>query len=131
MGNTPFYQNDLIWGHPVQILPLVIWVVLDPERFSLIVRIDKSHWETIALSYTSVIAQGQRPIDSRVGDRSPEIDDLETTFKELWDIGGWEMSVHTRDRGLVGLIDVRLGHRLTAIRTVAHLAWTTATNGWE
>ena len=109
----------------------MIWVILDPERFSLIVRIDKSHRETVVLSYTSVIAQGQRPIDSRVGDRSPEIDDLETTSKELWNVGGWEMSVHTRDRGLVGLVDVRLGHWLTAIRAVANLAWTTATNGWE
>ena len=109
----------------------MIWVVLDPERFSLIVRIDKSHWETVVLSYTSVIAQGQRPIDSRVGNGSPEIDGLETTFKELWNIGGWEMSVHTCDRGLVGLVDVRLGHQLTAIRTVANLAWTTAMNSWE
>jgi hypothetical protein len=41
--NMPFDQNDLIWGHSVQILPLVIWVVFDQERFSLIVRFYKSH----------------------------------------------------------------------------------------
>jgi len=125
----PFDQNDLIRGHPVQILPLVIWVIFDQERFSLIVRFYKSHWERIVLSYTPVIAQAERPIDSRVGDRPPEVDDLETTFKELWDVGSWEMSVHTLDSGLVGLVGVHLGHRLTW--TVFNLAWTTATNGWE
>jgi hypothetical protein len=127
----PFDQNDLIWSHSVQILPFVIWVVFDPERLSLAVRIYKSHREGVVLSYTPVIAQAQRPVDSRVGDRPPEVDNLETTFKELWDVGSWEMSMHTRDRGLVGLVDVHLGHRLAAIRTVVNLAWTTATNGWE
>jgi hypothetical protein len=127
----PFDQNDLIWGHSVQILPLVIWVVFYPERFSLMGWIYKSHWERVVLSYTPIIAQAQRPVDSRVGDRSPKVQDLETTFKELWDVGSWEMSVHTLDRGLVGLVDMHLGHRLTAIRTVVNFAWTTTTNGWE
>ena len=125
----PFDQNDLIWGHSVQIPPLVIGVVFDPERFSLAVRIYKSHWERVVLSYTPVIAQAERPINSRVGDRPPEVDDLETTFKKVWDVGSWEMSVHTRDRGLVGLVDVHLGHWLTAIWTVVNLTWTTAANG--
>ena len=129
--DMPFDQNYLIWSHSVQILPLVIWVVFDPERFSLAVRIYESHWEGVVLSYTPVIAQAERPVDSRVGDRPPEVNDLETPFKELWDVGGWEMSMHTRDRGIVGLVDVHLSHRLTAIRTVVNLAWTTATNGWK
>ena len=94
----PFDQNNLIWGHPVQILPLVIWVVFDHERFSLVVRIDKSCRERIVLSYTSVIAQAQRPVDSGIGDGPPEVDDLEATFKELWDIGGREMSVNAHNR---------------------------------
>jgi len=116
----------------VQILPFVIWVVFDPERFSFTVRvrIDKCCWEKITLIYAPVIAQTQRPVDSRIGDGPPEVDYLEATFKELWDIGGREMSVNTRDRGLVGLVNVHLGHWLTPIGAIVKLAWTTATNGW-
>ena len=36
----PFEQNDLVWCHPVKILPFVIRVIFDPESFSLTVRID-------------------------------------------------------------------------------------------
>ena len=75
----------------------MIWVVFDSERFSLALRIDKCRWEIIVRIYTPVIAQSQRPVDSGVGDGPPEVDDLEATFEELWDIGGREMSVNTRD----------------------------------
>ena len=117
----------------MQILPFVIWVVFDPECFSpaVGVRKDECRWEIIALSYTPIIAQAQRPVDSRVGDGPPEIEDLEATFKEFWHIGGWEMSVNTRERGLVALVEMHLGHRLAPIGTIVRLAWTTATNGWE
>jgi hypothetical protein len=114
----------------MQILPFVIWVVLYPERFSLAVRIDECRWEIIVLIYTPEIAQTQRPVDSRVGDGPPEVDDLEATFKKFWDISGREMSVKTCDRGLVALVDVHMDHRLTPIRSIVELAWTTATNGW-
>ena len=39
--DMPFEQNDLVWCHPVQILPFVIWVIFDRENFSLAVRIDE------------------------------------------------------------------------------------------
>jgi len=45
----------------------MIWVVFDHEHFSLVVRIDKSRQEIILLIYIPVIAQAQRPVDSRVG----------------------------------------------------------------
>jgi hypothetical protein len=116
----------------VQILPFVIWVVFDPERFSLMVRvrIDECRWEIITLAYAPVIAQARRTVDSRVSDGPPEVDYLEATFKELWDIGGRQMSVNTRDRGLVASVNVHLVYRLMPIGTIVELAWTTATNGW-
>ena len=130
-GNIPFYQNNLIWSHPIQVLPLVIWVILDPKRFSLALGKDQRHWESVTLIDTPIIAQTKGPIDRGVDNGPPEVDDLEATFKELGRFVGWEVSVHTRDGGLVGLVDVHLDRRLTAIRTVAHLTWTAATNGWE
>ena len=127
----PFEQNDLIWRHPVQILPFVIWVIFDPESFSFAVGIDERCGEVISLIYTPEIAQAQRPINSRVGDGPPQVNDLEAIFKELRDIGGRKTSVNTLDRGLVGLVDMYLDHWLTPIGTIVELAWTTATNGWE
>ena len=129
-SDIPFDQNDLIWGHPVQILPFVIGIIFDHERFSFAVGIDKSRREIILLIYTPIIAQAQRPVDSRVGDGPPQVNDLETIFKQLRDVRRRKMSANTLDRRVFGLIDVNLGQRLTLIGTNTQLAWATATNGW-
>ena len=108
----------------------MIGVIFDHERFSLVVRIDKSRREIIFLIYAPVIAQAQRPVDSRVGNGPPQVNDLEAILEELRDVSGWKMSANTLDRRLVGLIDVNLGHRLTFIGTNIQLVWGMATNGW-
>jgi len=115
----------------MQIFPLVIWVILDPKRFYLAVGKDQCHGESVALIYTPIIAQTKGPIDRGVGNGPPEVDDLEASFKELWRFIGWEVLVHTRDGGLIGMVDVHLDRRLTAIRIVVHPTWTTVTNDWE
>jgi hypothetical protein len=106
-------------------------VVLDTERLAFVIRVPEGRGHQVVLRVdAAVIAERERPVPRRVVDRTPEVDDLEAVLQQLWDVFGGQVSVDTGNRGLGGLVDVNLRHRLTFLGAVVELAGTATTDGW-
>ena len=105
----------------------MILVVCDTERLAFAVGVYKRNWEHVLLHvHAPVVAECKRPIPRCVFDGSPEVDDLEAIFEELWDISGGEMAVHARNRRWGRLVDMDLRDGLALSHLVLALAWQAA-----
>jgi hypothetical protein len=114
----------------MKILPLVVLIRLHAKSFSFPFRGDTCDGDHVLLYIdTSVVAQRQRPVISRVLNRTPEVDDLEALGKQLRHLLSGEMAVHARNGRCIGLIDVHLRYRLAVVCAI-DLAWLAATNGY-
>lgn len=124
--DSPFDQSKFIWLHAPQVFPLVVRVELDTESLSLPVGVDKVGRSEVLLEIdTPEVTEGERPIPSSMVNWTPEVDDLEAMLQQLWNVLGWEMAMDTGYRGLGGLVDMYIGNRLTLVRAIINLAWTT------
>jgi hypothetical protein len=47
--HLPFDKDKLLWGHGIQVFPLVVWVVFDSKCLTLAVRVYKSHRHQVFL----------------------------------------------------------------------------------
>ena len=93
----------------MKVLPVVIFVILESQCFTFAIGEYKSYWERVFYNIkASKITQCQRPIYSRNCDGSPEVDNLEATFKEFRDVRGREVFADFSDGCGDGLIDVNL-----------------------
>lgn len=62
----------------------MVFVVSHAVRLALAVRVDKRHGKRVLLGvHAPVVAECKRPVERRVVDRAPEIDDLESAREEL------------------------------------------------
>ena len=78
----------------MKVLPFVIRIVLDTQCFSLTIGIYQRNWKRVTFWVdTSVVAESKRPVNSRLGDGPPEIDNLEPTPQKGWCIGGGKMAM--------------------------------------
>ena len=94
-STLPFDQNDFFRGDFTVILPLVILVVPYPHHLSLVIRKDQCDRKRVRLRIDAVIvAQRKGPVESRMRDGPPEVDDLEAMLEELGDIGGRKVPLH-------------------------------------
>lgn len=50
-----------------------------------------------------------------MGDRSPEIEDLEAMAEQILGVGGGKVTMDTSNRGCGGLVDVDIGYRLASL----------------
>lgn len=68
----------------MEVRPLMAFVVFHAVRLALAVRVDKRHGKRVLLGvHAPVVAECKRPVERRVVDRAPEIDDLESAREEL------------------------------------------------
>ena len=82
----------------MKVFPLVILVILHSHCFTFAIGVNKRYRERVLFGIkASIITETQGPIYSRSSDRSPEVDDLKTPFKEFRNISRREMSVDPSD----------------------------------
>ena len=83
--NAPFKEHNLVGSHATKICPSVIWVIFGRICLAFAVRIDARDGEHVILGVeTPKIAERERPIQCRMGNGSPQVDYLETTFRDRW-----------------------------------------------
>jgi hypothetical protein len=126
-----FDEDTLIKFHAPHILPLLTLVMTDAvrlTRFSF--SIYKCHREDIMLQIeTTIVAKCERPVQSDVGNRTPDIDDLEAFLQELRGLVRRKMLVNASDRSSCRLVDVYLNSGLAFSKGIFLLARLAAANG--
>src|ERR1700744_6404290 len=77
LENLPFDEYELIWSHPLQILPTMFTRMLHGPGLTLPIRIFEGLRHTISLQVDGAeIAKSQRTIVRCASNGTPEIDDL-------------------------------------------------------
>lgn len=128
----PFDEDGLVRCHPIKVLPLVVGIILDTQGFTLAIWVHQCNWEHIVLRVdTSVVAEGEGPVDGGVRNWSPKIYDLESTFEQGRSFLSWKVAVNTSNCGWSGLIDVRLGDGLTLLSVRINFSRSTTAKGYE
>lgn len=108
-GDEPFDKHSFLWGHAPQILPAMLGIVLDTVGLSASFRGDARYGDEIVVFVDgAVVAEGERHVKGWMGQRPPEIDDLESMLEELGRLGGGEMEMDSGDGRRGGLVDVDL-----------------------
>jgi hypothetical protein len=109
----------------------MVLVKFHTKRFAFAVGVDERDGDHILLHVdASVVAQRQRPVDGRIFDGAPEVDDLEALRKQLRHLLSGEMAVHARYGRSRGLVDVHPRYRLAGVwAIVTDVAWSVAANG--
>jgi hypothetical protein len=114
----------------MKVLPLMVLVVLHTKSFAwFAVGVDERDRNHVVCADASVVTQRQRPVEGRVLDGAPEVDDLEALRKQPRHLLGGEMAVHARDGRSRRLVDVHRRYRLAVLGAVVELAWPVAADG--
>lgn len=130
--DIPLDEDELVWSHPSQVLPLVVLVVRDTKRLSFTVRVLQGGGHQILLVVDAVeVAESKRPIIRYTTNRSPEVDDLEALFEQLRCILGRGVHVDTSSGRGRCLIDMDEGDGLALCGTIVFLTRTAATNSFK
>lgn len=76
------------------------------------------------------VAERERKVGSRVVDGTPQVDDLEPIFEQLFCVLG-SMAADASLGGCWGLINVHSWDRVAVLRRVLSIAWLVTTNGYR
>ena len=91
----PFNKHELLRGHSLHVLPLMVWVVADTKRLAISIGIPQCDWGQVLLGiYATVVAQSQGPVECRNANRTPEVNNLETVFDKLRSFRSREVTVN-------------------------------------
>lgn len=116
----------------MEILPPLLRIIHHAHGFALEIRIHQSDRKDVASGVdASVVAETQRPVNCRVRDGAPYIDDLEPTLEKGFCFIGWEMAPDAGDGRIGGLVDVGLGHGLAPIWGIVNLIGPATADGWN
>ena len=97
----------------------MVLVVCHTICLALAVGIYERNVEYVLLGINAtVVTERERPVIGRVLDGSPEVNYLEALFEEFRRVGGGEVTVHTRDGGGGGLVNMSLRNGLVLPRLV-------------
>ena len=77
----------------------------------------------------TVVAQSKGPVEGRMRDGAPEINDLEAALEERRDVGGRKVPVDAGDGRFGGLIDMHSDDGLAGLWGIPDLAWAIAADG--
>lgn len=99
-----FNQSHQFRRLSIPVIPFDIRIRLDGERLALAIRIDELHPDEVTLRYRVRISHSQRIFEDRL-DRAPDINDLVSSFQELWGFVG-EVVANAFLGCFVGLINV-------------------------
>lgn len=128
---SPFDEDKLIRGHSLDIFPPVVGIVTDTERLTIPVGVSQRDGSQILLRINAPeVAQSQWPIVGRDADRTPKVDNLETTFDEFRSVRSRKMTMNSSNGRLRSLVNVNLGDGLTLLRAVVDFSRPTSANGW-
>lgn len=104
LGIEAFDQCHQVRRLPIPIIPLDTRVRLHSKRFALAVRVDQLHADEVTIRHGMRIGHGQRIFEDRL-DGPPDVDDLVSSFQELWGFVG-EVVGNAVLRCRVGLINM-------------------------
>ena len=109
----------------------MVLIVCHTEHFSLATGTQTGHWKYVLLFVNaSVVAQRERPVQSRVFNGAPEIDNLETLGQQPGNVFLGKVTMNTSDSGLERLVDMGGGSWLAFIWVIPRFAWAAAADGY-
>lgn len=77
--SEPFDQNEVIRRKPIKVFPLLFRIILDAHHRSLRIWVNERDRESVIFDIdASVVAETERPVNGRVRDGPPEVDDLKS-----------------------------------------------------
>ncbi len=99
-------QSDLFRSLIRKVMPLVVGIILHTEGATNSVGVDEPHGDQVVLGVkVTPVGDCEGLVSDWVTNRSPDVDDANAAFKESFGIFA-EMTMHTSDTGVVGLVDM-------------------------
>ncbi len=127
--HLPLDQNDLVGGHALHVLPLVVGVIPHHERLPFCVGVlQNSGHEVGACVDRAEVAEREWVVERGVFNGTPEVDNLESALEKRVRVRR-DVPADSGDGRRLCLVDVNTRDRLARLRGVVGLSRATTTYG--